>query len=124
MSDTGRGGGNSHRRGRLSSYGGSDAHHAGKRTPFGTCREGIQDAAYYDQGINLYSCALFLSLQNRKRAYLFRQQNNSRGYSVPQSTDENIFQFRKDPFSSATLAKMVSCSSFVSLIKFIMQVFV
>ena len=96
MSDTGRGGGNSHRRGRLSSYGGSDAHHAGKRTPFGTCREGIQDAAYYDQGINLYSCALFLSLQNRKRAYLFRQQNNSRGYSVPQSTDENIFQFRKD----------------------------
>ncbi|WP_418442994.1 hypothetical protein, partial [Alistipes shahii] len=100
------------------------AHHAGKRTPFGTCREGIQDAAYYDQGINLYSCALFLSLQNRKRAYLFRQQNNSRGYSVPQSTDENIFQFRKDPFSSATLAKMVSCSSFVSLIKFIMQVFV
>lgn len=28
---------------------------AGKRTPFGTCREGIQDAAYYDQGINLYS---------------------------------------------------------------------
>lgn len=88
--------GNSHRRGRLSSYGGSDAHHAGKRTPFGTCREGIQDAAYYDQGINLYSCALFLSLQNRKRAYLFRQQNNSRDYSVPQSTDENIFQFRKD----------------------------
>ncbi|WP_418413766.1 hypothetical protein, partial [Alistipes putredinis] len=72
------------------------AHHAGKRTPFGTCREGIQDAAYYDQGINLYSCALFLSLQNRKRAYLFRQQNNSRDYSVPQSTDENIFQFRKD----------------------------
>ena len=38
--------------------------------PIRYMREGIQDAAYYDQGINLYSCALFCPCRTGKGVFI------------------------------------------------------